>query len=85
MQDVAAEIKEHDASVGRNSRDRICYRTVCAACGKDAPFAPHDLRKRSLRYIVVGQVVVVLILLARWRCRHCRRTFSDYPPFCLAA
>ncbi len=84
MQDLATEIKRHDAAVGRNSRDRVRYRTVCAACGKNAAFAPHELRKRGLRYITAGRVVVVMILLARWRCRHCQRTFTDYPPFRLA-
>jgi len=81
---LATEIKQHDAAVRQNSRDRICYRTVCAACGKNAPFAPHELRKRGLRYIGAGKVVLVIILIARWRCRHCRRAFTDYPPFRLA-
>lgn len=84
MQDLATKIKQHDAAVRRNSRDRVCYRTVCAACGKNAPFAPHELRTRSLRYIVANEVVCVTIRLARWRCRHCGRTFTDYPDFRLA-
>ena len=84
MQDLAAEIKQHDAAVRRNSRDRVRYRTVCAGCGKNAPFAAHELRKRGLRYIDGGKVILVAILLARWRCGHCRRTFTDYPPFRLA-
>jgi len=81
MQDLATEIKRHGAGIARNSRDRVRYRTVCAACGKNAPFAPHELRKRGLRYIAAGKVILVTILLARWRCGHCRRTFTDYPPF----
>ena len=77
-------IKQHDAAVRKNPRDRVCYRTVCAGCGKKAPFAPHGLRKRSLRYIVANSVVCTVIWLARWRCRRCGRTFTDYPDFRLA-
>ena len=77
-------IKQHHATVQQNSRDRLCYRTVCAACGKNAPFAPHQVRARNLRYFVENQVVCVVIWLARWRCRRCGRTFTDYPPFRLA-
>ena len=32
--------------------------------------------------VLVGSYVCkVAALLARWRCPHCRRTFTDYPPF----
>ncbi len=81
---LAEEIKQHNAAVQRNCRDRVCYRTVCAACGKNAPFAPHQVRPRNLRYIVRNSVVCVVIWLARWRCRGCGRTFTDYPDFRLA-
>ena len=77
-------IKQHDTDVRKNSRDRVCYRTVCAGCGKNAPFAPHGLRRRTLRYIVENSVVCVVIYLARWRCRRCGRTFTDHPDFRLA-
>jgi len=84
MPDLANEINQHNASVRRNSRDRVCYQTVCTACGKDAPFAAHELRRRSLRYFVANEVVCVMIWLARWRCRRCGRRFTDYPDFRLA-
>ena len=84
MPDLANEIKQHNAAVRRNSRDRVCYRTVCAACGKNAPFAAHELRTRNLRYIVANDVICVVIWLARWRCGHCGRRFTDFPDFRLA-
>jgi hypothetical protein len=34
--------------------------------------------------LVGGYVCKVAALLARWRCPHCRRTFTDYPPFACA-
>ena len=78
---LAEEIKQHNDAVQRNSRNRVCYRAICAACGKNAPFAPHDVRPRNLRYVVENNVVCVVIWLARWRCRHCRWRFTDYPDF----
>ena len=78
---LADQIKQHQAAVLRNSRDRVCYRTVCAACGKKGPFAPHQVRARNLRYLVENQVVCTVIWLARWRCRGCGRTFTDLPDF----
>ena len=79
--DFEQRIKEHEAGVQKNPRDRVCYRTVCAGCDKKAPFAPHGLRKRTLRYIVRNSVVCNVIWLARWRCRRCGRTFTDHPDF----
>ena len=77
-------IKRHEAAVRTHSRERVCYRTVCAGCGKSPPFGPHGLRRRTLRYIVENGVVCVTIWLARWRCRQCGRIFTDYPDFRLA-
>ena len=79
--DLEQRIKEHQAGVQKNPRDRVCYRRVCAGCDKKAPFAPHGLRKRTLRYIVRNSVVCSVIWLARWRCRRCGRTFTDHPDF----
>jgi hypothetical protein len=31
--------------------------------------------------IVERKVVALKLLLARWRCRHCRCVFTDYPDF----
>ncbi len=79
--DLADEIKQHNAAVRRNSRDRVCYRKVCAVCEEGTVFAPHELRRRCLRYWVGNQVLCVPIWLARWRCCTCGRTFTDHPHF----
>ena len=79
--DLERRIKQHGISVRKDSPHRVCYRTVCTGCGKNAPFAPHGVRRRTLRYIVDNRVVCTVIWLARWRCRQCRRTFTDYPDF----
>jgi Ni,Fe-hydrogenase I small subunit len=84
MPEIQDAIKQHNALVRTNSRNRVCYRKACAACGKKEAFAPHELRRRSLRYISENRVLTVVIWLARWRCRACRRSFTDYPDFRLA-
>ena len=35
-------------------------------------------------YLSARYVCQVAALLARWRCPHCHRTFTDYPPFARA-
>ncbi len=87
MADLPDLIKQHNALVRTNSKDRWCYREVCANCESNDekdPFAPHELRRRSLRYVVANSVHCVVIWLARWRCRNCGKTFTDYPDFRLA-
>jgi len=79
--DLAQRIKEHDAAVRRDFRNRILYRNSCAGCRRSDCFAPHELRSRQLRYIVGTAVICVRIVLARWRCIFCGRTFTDYPDF----
>jgi len=78
---TVVEVETHNCAVRRRSADRACYRTSCARCGKLAPFAPHQLRPRGLRLIVDHTVLCVTVWLARWRCRHCRHVFTDYPDF----
>ena len=73
-------IKEHNGRVRRIGRNRACYRSGCANCG-EKDFAPHDLGRRPLRWMEGNEVVSELIWLARWRCRNCRRSFTDYPDF----
>lgn len=81
MADLADEINKHNAAVRRNSRDRMRYRTVCVGCKESELIAPHELRRRTLRYIVANQVIYVVIWLARWRCCNCGRRFTDFPDF----
>ena len=78
---LEALIKRHNELVRTNSRDRHRYRESCAGCGEDAALAPHELRRRTLRYAAANSVLCVVIWLARWRCRSCGRTFTDYPHF----
>ena len=75
------EVEQHNRAVGRRGMDRICYRDCCARCGRPGPFAPHELRRRSLRLIVDYAVLCVTVWLGRWRCRQCGFVFSDYPDF----
>ncbi len=81
ISNLADDIKKHNASVRRNSRDRVRYRKVCAACTESEVFAPHELRSRWLRYIEGNKVLRERIWLARWRCCNCGRTFTDHPDF----
>ena len=78
------EIKKHNDAVRRNSRDRVRYRKVCAVCKIGEAFAPYELRRRWLRYIVGNKVLCVWIWLARWKCCNCGRRFTDHPNFRLA-
>jgi hypothetical protein len=78
---LADRIKEHNAAVCQNFRHRVRYRNGCAGCTESDSFAPHELRSRQLRYTVGTAVICVRIVLARWRCIVCGRTFTDYPDF----
>lgn len=78
---LAEKIQEHNAAVRQNFRNRVRYRNSCAVCTESDCWAPHELRSRQLRYIVGTAVMCVRIVLARWRCSHCGRTFTDYPDF----
>ena len=81
MADLAVEINKHNDAVRRNSRDRVRYRTICVGCEENELFAPHELRRRQLRYILGNQVIRTVIWLARWRCCNCGRRFTDHPDF----
>ena len=70
MTDLALEINKHNDAVRRNSRDRIRYRTVCTGCTESELLAPHELRRRQLRYVVGNHVILAQLWLARWRCRN---------------
>ena len=81
ISNLADEIKKHNAAVRQNSRDRVRYRKVCAVCTIGEVFAPHELRRRWLRYMVGNEVLRVRIWLARWKCCTCDRRFTDHPDF----
>ena len=78
---LAEEIKNHNAAVRRNSQERVRYRNSCSGCKEIDCFAPHELRSRQLRYTVGTLVICTTILLARWRCILCGRSFTDHPDF----
>jgi len=80
MPDTVAEVKKHNLAVQKPGPKRVCYRKLCD-CHATAPFHPHNCRKRGLRVIVGGKVLCMPVWLASWRCRKCRRTFTDYPDF----
>ena len=71
------------------NRTITCATIICCHCGLDAiaaqtPFAFHGARPRRFLVLVGRYVCKVAALLARWRCPHCQRTFTDYPPFACA-
>ena len=84
MSDLAVVVNQHNEAVRMLSENRVRYRVHCAICNSDR-FAPHELRRRTLRLIVANRVLVMTLWLARWRCLECRRIWTDYPPFRLAA
>jgi len=57
-------------------------RGPCPRCGKaEAEFKYHDCRERKLRVIFAGFVDLCVIILRRWKCQICGRTFTHYPEF----
>jgi hypothetical protein len=77
-------INSHSESVKK--RTIACAATTCCHCGADISgsqrgFAFHGTRGRRFLVMVGSYVCRVAALLARWRCPHCRRTFTGYPSF----
>ena len=60
MAEPAVLIKRHNDAVCTLPENRIRYRCVCAVCGKNA-FTPHELRRRTVRYVVENVVECVEI------------------------
>lgn len=83
MSDWAVVVNRHNEAVRTVSENRVRYRGNCAICNGEQ-FAPHELRRRTLRLIVAQRVLVMTLWVARWRCLECRRIWTDYPPFRLA-
>ena len=83
-QDLILLINCHSERVRK--RTITCATTVCCHCGLHAAsghnrFTLHGTRARRFLVLVGLYVCKVAALLARWRCPHCRKTFTDYPPF----
>ena len=59
-----------------------CNLPPCPRCAADpSEFNRHELRKRQFYVIVEQFVKIVFGLLIRWKCPHCKKTFTDYPDF----
>ena len=78
---TVSEVEKHNQAVGRPGADRKRYRGICGRCGHGDDFAPHDVRRRGLRLLIGNTVLCMTVWLARWRCRKCRRVWTDYPDF----
>jgi hypothetical protein len=77
-------INDHSERIRKQTG--VCATTICCHCGLDVasshiPFAFHGARPRRFLVQVGSYVCKVAALLARWRCPHCHRTFTDYPAF----
>ena len=79
--EAEAQVLQHNQGVQRVGANRTCYVELCARCKAKDDFAPHDVRRRGLRIVLETSVLVVVVWLARWRCRKCRYVFTDYPDF----
>ena len=61
-----------------------CALPACPNCETSSDlFKRHDIRERKFN-VISGQIVIVVIsLLARWKCPGCNVTRTDYPGFAL--
>lgn len=83
-QELILLINGHSERVTK--RTIACATTKCCHCGAVAtegsrPFTFHGVRARRFFVLVGHYVCNVAARLSRWRCPHCHRTFTDYPPF----
>ncbi len=80
MRDLEVLVNQHNAFVRVVSERRGRYRSDCVICSGKR-IAPHELRRRTLRIFEGSHVRMKLLWLARWRCKDCRRVWTDYPSF----
>ena len=78
------EIKDHSRKM--EAGEQTCYCRACSHCGvePERPFRVHQCRRRTFRILVERCVRVYRSWVLRLKCPHCKRTFTDYPPFRLA-
>jgi hypothetical protein len=78
------EVKDHTKKL--EAGEQTCYRRACAHCAvePEQPFRVHQCRRRTFRVLVERCVRVYRSWVLRLKCPHCKRTFTDYPPFRLA-
>ena len=84
MSELIEVVNRHNDAVRTLAECRVRYRHGCPICDSHR-FTPHELRRRSLRILVGNFVQIMTVWVARWRCSECRRIWTDYPPFRLAA
>ena len=60
-----------------------CPERECPFCKAQNGFRRHDSRKRRVHSIVDDFVTTCVIVLLRWKCCSCGRTFTHYPEFLL--
>jgi len=75
------EIKDHTRKL--EAGEQPCYRQACPHCAvkPEQPFRVHQCRRRTFRLLVERCVRVYRSWVLRLKCPHCKRTFTDYPPF----
>ena len=67
----------------------ICYSQSpdhpCGNCSKTPDeYRIHQYRDRQIRFKdMMGLVHVAIVVLIRWKCTLCSKTFTEYPPFVL--
>jgi hypothetical protein len=60
-----------------------CPERECPICKARSGFRRHDSRKRLVHSMVDNVVTTCVIVLLRWKCCSCGRTFTHYPEFLL--
>lgn len=74
------EIKDHTQKL--ETGQQVCYRQACPHCAVTPErFGVHQCRRRTFRLLVEHCVRVYRSWVLRLKCPHCKRTFTDYPPF----
>jgi hypothetical protein len=78
------EIKDHTRKL--EAGEHTCYCQACPYCGvePEQAFSVHECRRRTFRLLIEHYVRVYRSWILRLKCPHCKRRFTDYPPFRLA-
>lgn len=75
------KIKTHNKQIQKSNKP---YTKKCPRCNSEPRhFQQHSIRERKFLVRIKNIVKKVLSGLVRWRCSSCRRTFTDYPSFCV--
>lgn len=76
------KIKAHDEKIKMGNV--VCKSEQCPKCGeKPEEFKLHEQKSRVLLVIRGIWVKKLITILLRWKCSICKKTFIDYPDFCL--